>query len=68
MVAAKKEKQDLAASTAVWKAQVSKLEKYLMTNEVPHLAWLPVVHNEKTSEAMANRHQEVRLHIISLRP
>jgi isoleucyl-tRNA synthetase len=60
MVAAKKEKQDIAASTAAWKVQVSKLEKYLMTKTEPNLAWLPKTHDDRTSAAIANRHDEVR--------
>ncbi|CAE7426625.1 unnamed protein product [Symbiodinium microadriaticum] len=57
---AKQAKQDVRTMSAVWRAQVQQLEKFLLTRTEPPLAWLPKSFEDKTSEAIARRPDEVQ--------
>ena len=66
MIIAKREKQDIQTASASWKAQVQRLEKYLLTTTEPRLTWLPKSFEEKTSEAIARRPDEVYLYVAMI--
>jgi hypothetical protein len=53
-------KLEICISTAAWKEQQKKLEKYLLTVCEPRLVWLPGKVSVVTEPMIANRTNEVK--------